>query len=148
MSRYGGTTIEAFAKNIEKDVPDGPRDWSVDIAYHLAMASIYLAKLQEQDVQTTYKRRRLIKPALEDAWRQLIFIRQRYVPETLSLNDIYRNVTLSGTGKVMVNVEEASDNGRRREGGSGDSSKTKQRRYRRKNPLRYRRRKFTERSSE
>jgi len=146
MPRYGGTTLEAFAKHIEAEAPQGIRDWSVDLAFHLAMASIALQRLKDAGVQTTYKKRRLIRPALEDAWRQLIFIRQRYVPEELALNDIFRHVTLSGTGKVMVNAHEDSNLDTRGKGDPGDSIKDRQRRYRRKNPLRYRRREFKERT--
>lgn len=148
MARYGGTTLEAFAKQIEAEAPQGIRDWSVDVAFHLAMASIALQRLKEQGVQTTYKKRNLIKPALEDAWRQLIFIRQRYISEEHALNDVYRHVTLSGTGKVMINEDhENSYTHSRDQSDSGDTPKVRQKRYRRKNPLRFRRREFKERSS-
>ena len=138
MTRYGGADIEAFAEAIE--IPTGPRDWSIDIAYHLAMALISLHKLQELGVQTTYRKKRLIGPALEDAWRQLIFIRQRYIPEEVALNDVIRQVTLSKTGRVMIDASSNTIEGEQRSNNSGTTDASKQRRYRRTNPPRYRRR--------
>ncbi len=138
MTRYGGVDIEAFAEAIE--VPTGPRDWSIDIAYHLAMALMSLHELQKIGVQTTYKKKRLIGPALQDAWRQLIFIRQRYVPEKVALNDIIRQVTLSKTGRVMIDASSNTFEDEQHTGDSRTSTTHKQRRYRRTNSPRYRRR--------
>ena len=141
MTRYGGADIEAFAEAIAKKAPTGPRDWSIDLAFHLAMALISLRKLQKLGVQTTYRKKRLIEPAIEDAWRQLIFIRQRYVPEEIALNDIIRQVTLSKTGRVMV--DDNSSNTVENKQCTSDlriTSAVKQRKYRRTNPPRYRRR--------
>ncbi|MCK4827718.1 hypothetical protein KA005_68960 [bacterium] len=138
MTRYGGADIEAFAEAIE--IPTGPRDWSIDIAYHLAMALISLHELQELGVQTTYRKKRLIGPALEDAWRQLIFIRQRYVPEEIALNDVIRQVTLSKTGRVMIDASSNTIEGEQHSDNSGTTDASKQRRYRRTNSPRYRRR--------
>ena len=140
MARYGGASIKAFAEAIENDAPQGIRDWSVDLAYHLAMALIALQKLTKQGVQTTYRRKQLIQPALEDAWRQLVFIRQRYVPEEVALNDILRQVTLSQTGKVMIDETIDPNAVERDKSNPGDSSKTRQRVYRKPNTKRYRRR--------
>ncbi|MCK5644791.1 MAG: hypothetical protein KAJ19_28585 [Gammaproteobacteria bacterium] len=140
MTRYGGADIGAFAEAIAKEVPTSPRDWSIDLAFHLAMALISLRKLQELGVQTTYRKKRLIGPALEDAWRQLIFIRQRYVSEKIALNDILRQVTLSKTGRVMIDASSNTIEGKQRSDNSGTTDASKQRRYRKTNPPRYRRR--------
>ena len=138
MTRYSGADIEAFAEAIK--APIGPRDWSIDLAFHLAMALISLHKLQELGVQTTYRKKRLIGPALEDAWRQLIFIRQRYVPEEIALNDIIRQVTLSKTGRVMIDASSNTAEDKRHRDDSGTADAPRQRSYRRTNPPRYRHR--------
>ena len=140
MTRYGGADIGAFAEAIAKEVPTSPRDWSIDLAFHLAMALISLRKLQELGVQTTYRKKRLIGPALEDAWRQLIFIRQRYVSEKIALNDILRQVTLSKTGRVMIDDSSNTNKSEQYTSDAGTTDALKQRRYRRTNPPRYRRR--------
>jgi hypothetical protein len=140
MARYGGADIKAFAEAIKGNAPSGIRDWSIDLAYHLAMALISLRKLQEHEIQTTYRRKRLIEPALEDAWRQMVFIRQRYIPDQFALNDIIRQVTLSKTGKVMIDEENHPNKDGRRDGESGTESSPRQRTYRRANQKRYRRR--------
>ena len=140
MTHYGGADIEAFARAIMKEVPTNPRDWSIDLAFHLAMASISLHELQKLGVQTTYRKKRLIEPALEDAWRQLIFIRQRYISEEIALNDIIRQVTLSKTGRVMINDSSNTAEDKQHASKSGTADTSKQRRYRRTNPPRYRRR--------
>jgi len=140
MTRYGGADIEAFAEAIAKEESPSPRDWSIDLALHLAMALISLRKLQELGVQTTYRKKRLIGPALEDAWRQLIFIRQRYVPEEIALNDIIRQVTLSRTGRVMIDASSNTSEGKQHTSDSRIADASKQRRYRKTNPPRYRRR--------
>ena len=137
--RYGGMDIRAFAKAIEEDAPAGIRDHSIDIAYHLAMALIYLQKLRESGVQTTYRRKKLIEPELEDAFRKLVFIRQRYI-DTAVLNDIFRQVTLSSTGKVMLNDSPDTDKTGQRKDNVGTSHTSRQRVYRRTNSPRYRRR--------
>lgn len=140
MTRYGGADIEAFAEAIAKEGSTNPRDWSIDLAFYLAMALISLRKLQKLGVQTTYRKKRLIEPALEDAWRQLIFIRQRYVSEEIALNDIIRQVTLSRTGRVMINASSNTTEGEQHTGDSRIADAPKQRRYRKTNPPRYRRR--------
>jgi len=106
MARYAGEGIRVFAEQIKDEAPKGIRDWSIDLAYHLAMALVCLHKLQDAEIQTSFKRKRLILPSLEDAWRQLILIRQRFVSDDFALNDIIRRVTLSRTGKVMIDEDQ------------------------------------------
>lgn len=140
MTRYGGDDIGAFAKAIEAEAPSNIRDWSIDLAYHLAMALISLNKISEAGVQTTYRRKQLVEPALQDAWRQLVFIRQRYIPDEIALNDIIRQVTLSRTGRILLNDSPDTDTTGRHESNSGIESKIRQRLYRRGDTKRYRRR--------
>ena len=140
MTRYGGDDIRAFAKAIEKEAPSNKRDWSIDLAYHLAMALISLDKINEEGIQTTYRRKQLIEPALQDAWRQLVFIRQRYITDEFALNDIIRQVTLSRTGRILIDDSPDTDTTGRHENNSGVESKIRQRLYRRKDTKRYRRR--------
>lgn len=140
MARYGGDSLRDFARFFQLHVPEKPRDWSIDIGYHLAMSLLLLDKLREAGVQTTYKRRKLIEPALEDAWRQLIFIRRRYIPDDIALNDIARQVTISRTGRILVDESQDSYNSERDSSNTGNKSSLRQRLYRRKNRLKYRRR--------
>ena len=144
MNIYGGAGIGAFADAIRKQfTPKGPRDWSMELAYHLAEALIALQKLREEKTQTTYRRGQLIEPSLDKAWRELIFIRQRYVSEKSVLNDIARRVTLSKLGRITIDDSEDQDYAGGSSGDSGTTSQTRQRLYRRTNRPRYRRRRTT-----
>jgi len=140
MARYGGDDIRAFAEAIREEAPSNIRDWSIDLAYHLAMALISLDKINEEGIQTTYRRKQLIEPALQDAWRQLVFIRQRYVPDEFALNDIIRQVTLSRTGRILIDDSPDTDTTRRHDSDSRTTNPLRQRLYRRGDTKRYRRR--------
>jgi len=142
MVKYGGNDIRAFARAIQGNAPSGIRDWSIDLAYHLAMALISLDKLKEKGVQTTYRRKQLVEPALQDAWRQLVHIRQRHITDEIALNDIIRQVSLTRTGRIIIDDSPDTSETRRRTDDSGDSSSFRQRLYRRTDTKRYRRRIF------
>ena len=103
MVRYGGAGIEDFARVLEDEVPIGERDWSIDLAYHLAMALISLQRLEKMGLDLMFGPRKMIEPNLKEAWRQLVYIRRRRLKDEIALNDILRPVTLSKrTGKVML----------------------------------------------
>ncbi|HEC64228.1 MAG TPA: hypothetical protein ENI23_02935 [bacterium] len=103
MGKFGGAGIEDFARVLEDEVPIGERDWSIDLAYHLAMALISLQRLEELGLDLSFNTRKLVEPSLKEAWRQLVFIRRRRLDDKVALNDILRPVTLSKqTGKVIL----------------------------------------------
>lgn len=140
MSRYGGDDIRAFADAIKDQAPKEKRDWSIELAYNLALALISLDRLEEQGVQTTYRRKKLIEPALQDAWRQLVHIRQRHITDEIALNDIIRQVTLSRTGRILIDDPQNTDKTGRHKDNPGTEGPHRQRLYRRANTKRYRRR--------
>ena len=144
MNIYGGAGIEAFANAIREEfTPKGPRDWSMELAYHLAGALISLQRMNEEETQTTYRRGKLVEPALDKAWRELIFIRQRYVSEESVLNDIARRVTLSKLGRITIDDSEDQNYSGGSSSDIGISSQTRQRLYRKPHRPRYRRRRLT-----
>jgi hypothetical protein len=152
MSKYAGADLDAFAEAVQQVEEEftGVRDWSIDIAYHLAKAKVALEKLKEEEIQTTYRGKKLVEKQLELAWRELIFIRRRFVPEEYALNDIFRPVTLTKrTGQVMINDTKTTggNSGKRSSGKGGASSEVRQTTYRRKNPPRYRHRIIRKRDS-
>lgn len=102
-TKYGGAGIEDFARVLEEEAPLGERDWSMDMAYHLAMALVSLQRLEEMGIELMFGKRKLVEPSLKEAWRQLVYIRRRRLDDEIALNDILRPVTLSKrTGKVML----------------------------------------------
>ena len=103
MIRYGGAGIEDFARILNDEVPMEERDWSIDLAYHLAMALISLQRLEKMGLDLVFNHRKMIEPNLKEAWRQLVYIRRRRLEDEVVLNDILRPVTLSKrTGKVLL----------------------------------------------
>ena len=124
MAKYGGADIEAFARVLEGDVPSGKRDWSIDLAYFLAMALISLNRLEKEGIELSYKSRRLIEPSLIIAWRELVFLRQRRLTEEFALKDIPRPVTLSKrTGRIMIHEDNKAGRIRSRASKSGNGDK-------------------------
>lgn len=122
MAKYGGADIEALARVLEEEMPSGDRDWSMDLAYFLAMALISLDRLEKKEVDLSFRSRRLIEPSLKRAWRELVFIRRQRLSEEFVLNDIPRPVTLSKrTGRIMIN-EDQTRKTRSRDIGSGSGS--------------------------
>jgi hypothetical protein len=151
MARYGGADIEAFARVLEEDIPSGERDWSIDLAYFLAMALISLNRLEREGIDLSYKTRRLIEPNLKIAWRELVFLRRRRLTEEFALKDIPRLVTLSKrTGRIMIHEDHKAGRmgSRDSKAGNGDSSTSKdtipnwQRRSKIGGRPRFRRRKY------
>lgn len=124
MARYGGADIEAFARVLEETIPSGERDWSIDLAYFLAMALISLNRLEREGIDLSYKARRLIEPNLKIAWRELVFLRRRRLTKEFALKDIPRPVTLSKrTGRIMIHEDNKAGRTRSRDSTSrsGDS---------------------------
>lgn len=153
MARYGGADIEDLARVLEEEFSlGGERDWSMDLAYFLAMALIALERLEEEGVDLFFRRRRLIEPSLRIAWRELVFLRRRRLTEEFVLKDISRPVTLSKrTGRIMIHEDSKTRNvgSRTSKSGSGDSGTSErtipswQRRIKIGGRPRFRRRKYT-----
>ena len=107
MTRYGGAGITDFAEAIEEEAPIGERDWSMDMAYHLAMAFIAMTRLKEQGISLLLPHgEKFFSLSFQRLWRALVYIRRRRVTDNISLNDIARRVTLSRkTGKIYINKD-------------------------------------------
>jgi hypothetical protein len=106
MAKYGGADIEALARVLQEEMPSGDRDWSMDLAYFLAMALLSLDRLEKEGIDLSFKARKLIEPSLKTAWRELVFIRRRRLSEEFVLNDIPRPVILSKrTGRILINED-------------------------------------------
>jgi hypothetical protein len=101
---FFGDGLRAFADALLKTEPEsGERDWSVDLVYHLAKALIALDHLVEGGTNIVFNKRALVAPKLEEAFRQVLYMRSKRIPRTIMENDIQRAVTLSpDTGKVML----------------------------------------------
>ena len=99
MAAYGDS-LDTLAARLEGLLPDGPRDWSVDAAYYIALAFLALRRLKESQVKLTVNQRPLIEPALEQAYRELLYIRLKELPGEIMFSDVPRPVEITRTGRV------------------------------------------------
>lgn len=76
------------------------RDWSIDVAIHLALAFYSLKKLEESGVDLKLRNRFLILPSLIRAFRELLHLRKD-IPVDIMSNDIERKITLSKYGEIL-----------------------------------------------
>jgi hypothetical protein len=116
-----GTDIKAFAAALlrrEDYFPDEDRDWSVDVATHLALAYHALGELEESGVILKIRNRPLISPELERAWRELLHVRKDLPPDLL-IDGVHRKVSLSRFGDVIYDENETAHNAYRRSPGDG-----------------------------
>ena len=100
MPAYGDS-LDAWAERMKETLPGGQRDWSVDVAVHLGLALAALNRLKAQGVDTKLKTHKLVEGALQEAWRELLFIRMRNIPVEIMTADVPRLVTLTKNGHII-----------------------------------------------
>ncbi len=100
MPAYGDS-LESWAKRMSALVPDGDRDWSIDAAIYLGLAFSAVLRLEKLGVDPALRNRPLIIPSLEQAWRELLYVRLNKIPIEFILRDIDRPLTLTRTGRIV-----------------------------------------------
>jgi len=95
------SSIKDLKNRLAKYQPSEYRDWSVDLALHLALASLALDKLAEYGVDLKFQDRELVRDAIEMAWRDLLYMRLNRVPEHIMLSDVRRPVTITRAGRIV-----------------------------------------------
>lgn len=105
MPAYGDS-LEAWAVRMKEFLPSGQRDWSIDVAVHLGLALAALDQLRAQGVNTKFRSHSLVVGALDEAWRELLFIRMRNIPVEIVAGDVPRLVTLTRTGLIINGTDQ------------------------------------------
>ncbi len=96
-----GDSLEALAAHLEVLAPEGLRDWSIDAAIYLGLAFLAVQRLENIGVDTRIRNRPLILPSLEQAWRELLYVRLNKIPVEVILGDIDRPLTLTRAGRIV-----------------------------------------------
>lgn len=92
-----GEDIERAARDLDKVLPEGGRDWLVDAAIFLALAYASLKRHERSGGLLRLANKLIVLPAIERAWQELIHIRVRHRPET----DVPRDITITSVGRVV-----------------------------------------------
>ena len=96
-----GNSLDDWTERLKDTLPGGQRDWSVDVAVHLGLALAALNRLKAQGVDTRLKTHKLVEGALQEAWRELLFIRMRNIPVEILTADVPRPLTLTRNGHII-----------------------------------------------
>ena len=95
-----GVSLEEFAGKLEPFFNQQGRDWSMDIAIHLAMSYLAFKKLEELGINFEVGQRKTILPSLERAWRELLYQRISNIPAEVTMDDVDRPLYLTRTGRI------------------------------------------------
>ena len=101
-----GDSLKDWADRLKDLGPGGRRDWSIDVAVHLGLAYAALEQLKILGIETTAGQRQLVEKALEEAWREILFIRMRNVPVEIVQSDVPRYVTLTRNGRIINGTDQ------------------------------------------
>jgi hypothetical protein len=106
--------LEKFADAINEHVPDDERDFTVDLAYHLAAVLVCLRRLEDRGIITIFNKQRLIYRYLLFCWQDLIFLRNKQIGREKLLQDIIRTrVTLNPRTHNTTIIKEEKDKKKR-----------------------------------
>ena len=106
-----GTSLSQLAKALEEEgiVLGTERDWTVELALCLASAFVAVERAEAQGVSFSVGNNNVVvKGDLEKAWRSLLYVRSKKTTESVITSDVARRVTISKTGRIIRNADQAS----------------------------------------